>query len=164
MAIIGLRYYSHKPVVALSLEGGASTDRGAGQPIEMMGTDLDAKFVVKGIDRRHRLERGRTDRHRRRQPGRTRTTTTSTPQPGFPPRTSATATIVTVAGSARPQRRPFTSSRTPAETAESSSPTRARRAVELPRHTMWASPVDPTNAGAGLCSSAPTTAGSTTFR
>ena len=47
-AIIGLRYYSHKPVVALSLANGAATDREAGQPVHVQGTDLDASSWAKG--------------------------------------------------------------------------------------------------------------------
>ena len=47
-AIIGLRYYSHKPVVALSLASGAATDRDAGLPVHVTGTDLDASSWAKG--------------------------------------------------------------------------------------------------------------------
>ena len=46
--IIGLRYYSHKPVVALSLAHGAATDREAGLPVQVTGTDLDASSWAKG--------------------------------------------------------------------------------------------------------------------
>ena len=69
-AIIGLRYYSHKPVVALSLAGGAATDREAGLPVQVNGTGFEASSWAKGSDSRHRLERGRTHRPRGRQPGR----------------------------------------------------------------------------------------------
>ena len=126
-AIIGLRYYSNKPVVALSLAAVQGTDREAGLPVHVMGMDFDAKSWAKGstaaIDWNGD---GRTDLVVVSQGERGQYHID--PTTGISPRTSATATISTVAGSAGSQRRPCTSSRTPAETAESSLHTRARRA------------------------------------
>ena len=148
-AIIGLRYYSHKPVVALSLEGGASTDRGAGQPIEVKGTDFDAKSWSKGStatidwngDGRPDLvvvsQGERSSYH-------------IDPKTGISPEDqrdryhrdgrwigeTATPALHLFESSGRNGGIEFTYT--------------GKASVDLPRHTMWASPVDPTNPGAGM--------------
>ena len=148
-AIIGLRYYSQKPVVALSLEGGASTDRGAGQPVEVKGTDFDAKSWSKGstaaIDwngdgrpdlvvvsqgERSQLSHRPHDRAFPRGPAR--------PLPSRRPwiGETATPTLHLFENTGRDGGIEFTYT--------------GKASVDLPRHTMWASPVDPTNPGAGM--------------
>ena len=148
-AIIGLRYYSHKPVVALSLASGAATDRDAGLPIQVTGTDLDASSWAKGSttafdwngDGRPDLvvvslgERANyhidpttgispEDQADRYHPDGRWIGEVPTPTLHLFQNTSNSGGIeFTYAGKAN---------------------------IGLPRHTMWASPVDPTNPGAGL--------------
>ena len=148
-AIIGLRYYSHKPVVALSLARGAATDREAGHPVQVTGTDLDASSWAKGSttafdwngDGRPDLVvvslGERANYH-------------IDPTTGISPEDQAdryhrdgrwigevpTPTLHLFQNTGNSGGIEFTYT--------------GLAPVDLPRHTMWASPVDPTNPGAGL--------------
>lgn len=147
--ITGVRYYSRKPVVALSLAGGVTTEREAGMPVLVRGTDIGAESWSKGSvaavdwngDGRADLvvvsqgERGRyhldpatgvspeDQRDRYHRDGRW-VGEIALPTLHLYENTGANGEIeFTYAGKA---------------------------SVELPRHTMWVSVVDPTNPSAGL--------------
>ena len=136
-------------MVALSLASGAPTDREAGLPVHVMGMDFDAKSWAKGstaaIDWNGD---GRTDLVVVSQGERGKYHID--PTTGISPEDQrdryhrdgrwigeiATPTLHLFENSGTDGGIEFTYAGT--------------ASVELPRHTMWASPVDPTNAGAGL--------------
>ena len=148
-AIIGLRYYSHKPVVALSLAGGASTDREAGLPVHVHGTELDAKSWAKGStaavdwngDGRPDLvvvSQGERNKYH------------IDPTTGISPedqRDRYHRDGRWIGEVSTPKLHLFENSGTGGGIEFAY---RGTAGVDLPRHTMWASPVDPTNPNAGL--------------
>ena len=136
-------------MVALSLASGAPTDREAGLPVHVMGMDFDAKSWAKGstaaIDWNGD---GRTDLVVVSQGERGKYHID--PTTGISPEDHRDRYHLDgrwIGEIATPTLHLFENTGTNGGIEFTH---RGTASVELPRHTMWASPVDPTNAGAGL--------------
>ncbi len=163
-AIIGLRYYSRKPVVTLSLTSGAPTNRDEGLPVHVHGDNRDASSWAKGstaaidwngdgrIDLAVVKQEERDEYH-------------IDPKTGISPedqrhryhrdgrwigRVAKPTLHLFENTTSYPPPSPRTLEAIPGADDGIEFTHRGTASIDLPRHTMWVSPVDPTNPNAGL--------------